>query len=402
MENNLQEENKQSSQKIKLLETMDVYLPDVDGVINCMHNMCLNLNDKTELTALVPKNKKGYVDNFPYKIKRCKSVHVPVLNQYYGLPKLDGKIKKFIKENEFDIIHVHSPFGMSKFALKTAKEKNIPIVATFHSNMRPIFRDVVKSKFIAERMVQSLGRLYNRFDEVFVCSPLVAEQAKSFGYKGKITYLPFGTDFKRCDNVEELASKANEAFGLDQKELVFIYVGRVVKLKRIDFVLRSLKIVKEKGVKFKFFIVGKGFETEELKKLSKKLELDDCVIFTGFLARELFPQLLSRANLLLFPSTYDNFGLVKVESAAYEIPGIFVENSCAGYGVTDGVNGFLSKDDENSFADKICEAVSDYDKLLQIGKNASRDLYISWEECADLLLKRLTEIVESKKNENKK
>ena len=77
--------------KLKILETMDVYLPDVDGVINCMHNYCLNLNEVADVTAVVPKNKKGYVDNFPYKIRRCKSMHIPILNQYYGLPKFDGK-----------------------------------------------------------------------------------------------------------------------------------------------------------------------------------------------------------------------------------------------------------------------------------------------------------------------
>lgn len=380
---------------------MDVYLPDVDGVINCMHNYCLNLNDIADVTALVPKNKKGYKDNFPYKIHRCKSIHIPILNQYYGLPKLDRKTKKFVKENDFDIIHVHSPFGMSKYALKVAKKKNIPIVATFHSNMRPIFQDVVKSKFIAERMVQSLGRRYNKFDEVFVCSPLVAEQARSFGYTGKITYLPFGTDFTRCENVEELALKAEENFKIKPKELIFVYVGRVTKLKRIDFILRSLKMVKDRGVAFKFYIVGKGFEMDELKKLTTSLGLDDEVVFTGFLARELFPQILARADLLLFPSTYDNFGLVKVESAAYEIPGVFIEGSCAGYDVKDGVNGFLSEDSEEKFADKVCEAVGDYNHLKEIGKNASRDLYISWKDCTDILHNRLREIVEEKKNGNK-
>lgn len=388
--------------KLKILETMDVYLPDVDGVINCMHNYCLNLNDMSDVTAIVPKNKKGYKDEFPYKIKRCKSMHVPILNQYYGLPKFDGKIKKYVKDNDFDIIHVHSPFGMSKFALKIAKKKNIPIVATFHSNMRPIFRDVVKSKFIAERMVQKLGRLYNKFDEVFVCSPIVAEQCRSFGYKGKITYLPFGTDLKKCDNVEERAMQANKSFNLDKDELVFIYVGRVVKLKRIDLILNSLKLVKEAGIKFKFFVVGKGFEMNELKNLTKKLELTEDVVFTGFLERSLFPQLLARADLLLFPSIYDNFGLVKVECAGYETPGVFIKNSCAGFDVTDGVNGFLSDDSIESFAGKICEAVKDREKLKEIGKNAGNDLYITWKECTDELLKRLTQIVEEKKNENKK
>lgn len=387
--------------KLKIMESMDTYLPDVDGVINCMHNYCLNLNEIADVTAVVPRNKKSHKDNFPYKIRRCKSVHVPIMNCYYGLPNIDGKIKKFVKQTEFDIIHVHSPFGMSKFALKMAKKKNVPVVATFHSNMRPIFQDTVKSKFIAERMVQSLGRTYNKFDEIFVCSPLVAEQARSFGYKGKITYLPFGTDFVKCQNVSELAALAEQNFGIQPKELVFVYVGRITKLKRIDFILRSLKLVKERGISFKFYVVGKGFELENLQKLTVSLGLEQEVVFTSFLERSLFPQILARADLLLFPSTYDNFGLVKVECAAYETPGVFINGSCAGYGVTDGVNGYLSEDDETKFADKICEAATNYDNLQQVGKNAGRDLYISWKDCTNALYSRLSEIVEEKHGNSK-
>lgn len=379
--------------KLKIIEGMDVYLPDVDGVVNCMHNYCLNLHNKTDLTVMVPKNKKSYIDKQPYEIYRCKSIHVPILNDYYGFPNLDKKFKKKIENLDCDIIHIHSPFNMAKYALKLARKKNVPIVATFHSNMRPIFQDVIKIKWIAELMVKRLGKLYNKFDEVFVCSPLVEQQLRSFGYVGKVSYLPFGTDLEKCGKVDEFASMANKEFCLEENELVFLYVGRVMKLKRIDFILESLKIVKDKGVKFKFFIVGKGAELEKLKKISRKLGFSDKeVIFTGFLDRNLFPLIYSRANLLLFPSLYDNFGLVKVEAAAYGTPGIFIENSCAGYGVVDGKNGFLSKNDVISFSEKILEAVSDLEKLKLVSKNASDDLYINWEECTEQLLKRLKEI----------
>ena len=389
-------------EKIKIIFAMDSYLPDVDGVVNCVHNYCLNLNDKADLNLMVPKHKKGYIDTFPYKLHRCKSMHIPIINNYYGFPKSDKKFKKEMDEVEADIIHVHSPFNMANYALSLAKKKNIPIVATFHSNMRPIFRSAVKSKWLAEKMVQKLGKLYNKFDEVFVCSPLVEEQLRSFGYNGKVSYLPFGTDLPKCENVEELIAQANEKFNLEEDELVFLYVGRVMKLKRIDFILDSLKIVKEKGIKFKFFIVGKGSESKKLEKYSKKLGFtSDEVIFTGFVEREQFPLLNARANLLLFPSLYDNFGLVKVEAAAYSTPGLFIENSCAGYDVIDGVNGFLSKDDTESFANKICEAVRDREKLKEIGKNASRDIYISWSDCSNKLLDKLKEILLKKEKEKK-
>ena len=392
--------------KINVIEAMDEYLPDVDGVVNCMHNYCLNLKDDCFLTAIVPKNRKDYVDHFPYKVIRSKSIYVPFLKIYYGIPRVDKKFRKKVEEIPADIVHFHSPFNMARFAVSAAKKKGIPVVATFHSNMRPIFKSVVKFGFIAELMVKRLGRLYNKCDEVFVCSPLVEKQLRSYGYRGKVSYLPFGTDFKRCENVEENAEKANEIFGIDSSELVFIYVGRVMPLKRVDFILKSLKTVKDAGVKFRFYVVGKGPATEKLKKLSDKLGFtEEEVIFTGFLPREQFPLLFSRADLLLFPSLYDNFGLVKVEGAAYETAGVFIENSCAGYGVKDGLDGYISKDDTNSFAAKILEAVSDRDKLKAAGKKASETQYVSWADCAKEVLKTLTRIVEERgrkaENDNK-
>lgn len=385
-------------ERLKLLEAMDVYLPDVDGVVNCMHNYCLNLYDKTELTVIVPQNRKDYTDKQIYQINRCNSIHVPVLNDYYGFPATDKKINELIKNKELDVVHVHSPFNMAKFALKIAKEKKIPAIATFHSNMYAIFKDIVKFPFIAKLMNNSLGKRYNKFDEVFVCSPLVEKQLRFTGYKGKVSYLPFGTDFPVCEKVDENRSLANGVFGLSENDLVFIYVGRIMKLKRIDFILRSLKMVKDKGTSFRFYVTGKGAETEKLKKLSKKLGFTDKeVIFTGFLPREQFPLLFSRADLLLFPSLYDNFGLVKVEGAAFETPGVFIKDSCAGYGVTDGVDGFLSDNTESAFAEKIISASKDRAKLREIGKTSAKTQYVSWETCANAFLERATQIVKEYK-----
>ena len=386
------------SEKLKVLEAMDVYLPDVDGVINCMHNYCLNLYERTDLTVMVPKNKKGYKDVQPYEITRCKSIFVPIINDYYGQPVRDGAFRKKIMSKDYDIIHVHSPFNMAKFALKVAKKKNIPAVTTFHSNMYLIFKDVVKLPFIAKMLAHHLGRRYNKFDEVFVCSPPVEEQLRFTGYKGKVTYLPFGTDFKRCDCVDEYRSLAEKKFNISPEERVFIYVGRVMKLKRIDFILRSLKKVKERGFDFRFYVVGKGAELNKLKKYAAKLGFTEReVIFTGFLPREDFPLIFSRADLLLFPSVYDNFGLVKVEGAAYQTPGLFIKGTCAGYGITDGVDGFLSENDEESFAEKILAAARDGEKLRLAGKAAAESQYISWKTCTDRLLERLTEIVKERK-----
>ncbi len=389
--------------QLNVLMGMDAYLPDVDGVIQCMHNYCVNLNNKCNLTAMVPKHKRADDSKYPYKIVRCRSMYVPFVRDYYCLPHLDGKFRKGIHGNEYDIIHVHSPFNMAKFALKTAKKKNIPCVATFHTNFRPIFQKVFKIKWMAELVVKHLGRRYNKFDKIFVCSDKVAEQARSFGYKGDIVYLPYGTELQRAarEEIEEYKTKANEVFNLDKDELVFLYVGRVMKLKRIEFTLDALKVVKDKGVKFKFYIVGKGADLESTKKYAEKLGFTDKeVIFTGFLEREKLPLINSRANLLLFPSLYDNFGLVKVEAAGYDTAGVFVKDSCAACEIVDGENGYLCENNVDSYAETIMRAVADRARLDVVGKNAGETLYINWAQCTDKLLETYHQVIEEYKQKN--
>lgn len=386
--------------KLKILEGIDSYLPHVDGVITCMHNYCTYGSKTADITAVAPRY-KNYTDDQPYKIKRCKSVYFPVLNLQYGQATRDRKFYKDVMSEKYDIVHVHSPFNMSKFMLKIAKKQGIPAVATYHTDMRSIFRMILKSKTIAELVIKSMGRRYNKYDEIFVCYPPVGEQCRTYGYKGKISYLPYGTNIPKCRNKEELVKSANEKFGFAEDELVFIHVGRLEKLKRIDFIMDALKILKDRGVKFRFYAIGEGAYEKKLKKHKKKLGFTDKeVTFTGFIDGETFKLFYARANLLLFPSLYDNFGLVKVEAAAYRTAGVFIKGSCAGYDVTDGVNGYLSENTPEAFADKISAAVSDGQKLAEIGNKACDDLYISWEECADKFVERLREIAEERKTEN--
>lgn len=378
--------------KLKVFMAMDEYLPDVDGVVNCMHNYCMHSLDRAKVTAIVPKNKKDYVDKEPYEIIRCASIKVPVLKAYYGFPDTDAKFQKIVNEKDFDIIHLHSPFNMGKYCLKLARKKGKPIVATFHTNFRPIFEQLIKVESVVEAVVKSIGNFYNKLDEIFVCSPVVEEQARSFGYKGKVTYLPFGTEYEKADNVEELKARFNAAHNTSPDDIVFLYVGRLMELKRIDYILDSLKILKDKGIKFKFYIVGKGMVEESLKKHAKSLGLEEETVFTGFVTREELSECYARADLFLFPSLYDNFGLVKVEAAAFSTAGVFIKDSATAYGVTDDVDGFLSEDSREAFADKIIYALQDREKLEKVGKQAAENLYCSWQQATDKVMDRLEEI----------
>jgi glycosyltransferase involved in cell wall biosynthesis len=377
---------------------IDMYLPSVDGVVNCMHHYIKCLNEEHNAAAMAPSAGKKYVDRQSYRIYRCKGVRVPFYGGHYGFPSGDRGFLRELEKTKWDIIHVHSPMGMCKFAAKYAKKHNIPVVATFHTNFRPIVKKIVGFKRLTEAVLKGMGKRLDKMDDVFVCSPGVAEQARSFGYTGHITYLPFGTNLPRPGNLTEMRDRVNHKYGFAANELVFIFVGRVVKLKRIDFILESLKLLKSKGVSFKFFVVGTGMDEKTTKRKANKLGLESDVIFTGFVEDfDDFKALYARADLLLFPSLYDNFGLVKVEAAAHNTPGVYIKGSNAAYCVEHGVNGFLSENDAESFAAAIGDAVSDRGKLLQAGKNASETLYITWADASAELAGRYAEIIAAKK-----
>jgi glycosyltransferase involved in cell wall biosynthesis len=301
-------------------------------------------------------------------------------------------------ENDYDIIHIHSPFAMGTTLLKLAKRKNIPIVATAHTNFRPIFRAVVPIKPIVEYAIGLLGKFYNKLNEVFVVSKTVEDQTRSFGYTGKISYMPFGTDTEKPKNLDELIDRANRQFSIGPDETVFLFVGRVVPLKRVGFVLDSLKLLKDEGQKFRFYIVGKGIGENKLKRQAKRLGFTgDEVIFTGFMDSESKNLLYARADLFLFPSLYDNFGLVKVEAACFSTPAVLIRGSATADGVTDGINGYLCDNTTAAFADRIRDALSDRDALKKVGENAANDLYFNWRECADLLLIKYGQIIDEHK-----
>ena len=66
----------EGGKKLRILVALDVYLPNMDGVVNCMRNLLLYYPDWVEATAAGPKA-KNYTDKDPYPVLRYKAFHVP-------------------------------------------------------------------------------------------------------------------------------------------------------------------------------------------------------------------------------------------------------------------------------------------------------------------------------------
>ena len=115
--------------KIKIGMFTDAFFPMTDGVGMVVHNYALRLNKIAEVIVFCPKYKKDFDDaKLPYKVVRCKSVKMPILDYSLPTPKIDRSFKKeldqydFFLENSLNEIYHHlSPYKILVFLSSSYK-----------------------------------------------------------------------------------------------------------------------------------------------------------------------------------------------------------------------------------------------------------------------------------------
>ncbi len=373
----------------------DSFQPVMDGVANVAKNYAYWLNKKFGESYVVTPAFPGYTDSEDFEVLRYFSLPLIARPPYrLGIAQLDKSIQKRIEQIPFDIVHTHSPFSSGQLALKVARKRGIPIVATFHSKFYDDFKEAVKIDWIAKLGVKKVLHFFNSVDHVWTINQSSVETLRSYGFKGKIDVVYNGNDFTPLNDEKKALELANQALEVGPQEMVFLFVGQHIWQKNLRLLVQSLQYVKKNKIAFKMIFVGTGVAEQGLKELIKQLNLEENVKFMGMITdRELLKAIFKRADLFLFPSLYDTGGIVTQEAAAMGTPSIVIENSNAAEQIADNSNGYLAKNDPEKYGQKIIEAISDQAKLSEIGENAEKTICKKWEDIVDEVNERYLEII---------
>ncbi|MBQ9514061.1 MAG: glycosyltransferase [Clostridia bacterium] len=389
---------------MNILELIDTYYPVVDGAIGVVKNYADELSKVASVCLAVPKasKKSNYVDNESFKVLRCCSASA---SEGYrnALPFLDCKFKREINKEDFDILHAHSPFSLGRFAIKTGRKKQVPVVATLHTKYHQDFERVLgKDSTLVDFMIDYIMKVFNKADSVWTVSYASRQTLIDYGYKGEIDVVRNGTSYTYPDNPEELIERVNKLHNLYAEENVFIFVGRMAMYKGLKTIVDALSIVKNAGKQFKMLFVGGGFDFDTLKNYVAEKGIEKDCILTGQVSdKELIQGYYLRSDALLFPSTFDMASLTKVEASAHKKPSVVVRGSCSAEGVIDNENGFLCDNNAESFAKKIIELCDNKEIVKKIGENAYKTLYWNWEDVAKEVLEKYKFIIEKYKIDHK-
>ena len=162
------------------------------------------------------------------------------------------------------------------------------------------------------------------------------ENLRSIGYQGDYQVMENGVDMPRGRVSEEAITAATTDYDLPEGVPVFLFVGRMMWYKGLRIILDALKLLQAGGQDFRMVFIGSGADAAEVQEYAKPLG-SKC-IFTGAISqRETLRAWYCRADLFLFPSSYDTNGLVVREAAACDLAAVLIDGSSAAEGVTDEV-----------------------------------------------------------------
>lgn len=375
----------------------DSFPPVIDGVANAVKNYADIIYASGESPVVITPAYPGSNDaQFPYPIVRYPSLDFRKLTGGYtaGIP-FSPAITRELEGREVAILHAHCPIASNFLGRELRRVLDVPLVMTYHTKFDVEIRKNIKGKLLRAGSVKALVQNISACDEVWAVSSGAADNLHSMGFEGECIVMPNGVDLPLGSVSDEAVRTATAGFDLPDGVPVFLFVGRMMWYKGLKIIADALAMQKAAGVDYRMVFVGSGAELEAFQHYAARIGIMDKCIFTGSIHdRELLRAWYCRADLFLFPSTFDTNGLVVREAAACSLGSVLIGGSCAAEGITDGVNGLLIEENAESMSACLTRVLQQPGIMQQIGKNAARDLYLSWNDAVHRAMSRYEIVID--------
>ncbi|MDD4332942.1 MAG: glycosyltransferase [Patescibacteria group bacterium] len=223
-----------------------------------------------------------------------------------------------IKKYQINLINSQDPmiFGLLGWLLKN--KYKLPLVVNWHGDF--LDNKSWLGESFSNRFFLSLAKFVTRrADHVRVVSPKIKEKLIELGIEeSKISVIPTPVDLNKFVQYDE-----KKLFNLRKKyenKKVILFVGRLVKLKNLDFLLAIFNELLKSRQGYYLLVIGDGEERKNWEKLCRDLSLSQSVEFLGAIQHDLLPEYYHLAEVVIFPSKHESLGKVIIEAAMAGTP----------------------------------------------------------------------------------
>ena len=333
----------------------------VGGIARVVHDLSHRLiKDGHEVTVVTYKegNVEDFEDDNGVKVYRVNNYMINPNNFIDWIMQLNfnliSKATEIInKEGPFDVIHAHD--WLVAYAAKTLKDSfKTPIIATIHAT------EAGRNSGIHDEVQRYINdtewMLTYESTEVIVNSNYMkSELQRLFGLPyEKINVVPNGVNLNLYNGVEKDYNFRRQ-YAADNEKII-LYVGRLVYEKGIQNLIAAMPKVLNGYHDSKLIIAGKGGMIDELRDEVRRLNIENKVYFTGYLNLNQVTKMYKCADVAVFPSTYEPFGVVALEGMLSGTPVVVSDVGGLNEIVQHRENGMKSyAGNPNSIADSILE-----------------------------------------------
>lgn len=312
------------------------------------------------------------------KVYRVNGQHPNPLNfldsvLYFNFQAVERAIQLLKSGWQWDLVHAHD--WLVGHAAKTLKHSiNKPLIATIHATEWG--RNNGLHNDLQRHISDTEWWLTYEAYAVICCSYFMCHELQNIFQvpADKLHVIPNGVkDEKFTDVVPDLnAFRTNHAH--PDEQIVF-YVGRLVHEKGVQLLLEAIPKVLNRMPKTKFIIAGKGPMEKELHDRAAQMGVANRIHFTGFIDDPTRNSLYQVADVAVFPSFYEPFGIVALEAMATNTP--VVVSDIGGFAeiVKHGSNGLtFYSGNSQSLADCIISLLQTPDYAQRLRTQAYLDV----------------------------
>ncbi|HLM84149.1 MAG TPA: glycosyltransferase family 1 protein [Candidatus Bathyarchaeia archaeon] len=281
-------------------------------------------------------------------------------------------LPNYLRKNPVDVFHTQyiAPFWLPK---------NVKLVLTIHDisfNFFPKFIKFSDLLFLKTLIPRSLRMA----SKIIAVSSFTKNEIEKYYHipADNVVSIHNGVDFELFNQAiaQEIREEVRKKYNLPEKFL--LYIGTLQPRKNIPVLIESLKILNEKynqeGIRLVIAGNRKAHNFDlKINEAISKYNLQDSVIFPGWIDGEDKPALYKLAQCFVFPSLYEGFGIPIIEAMAAGVPVVSSNSSCLPEVGKDGAL-YADQKKPEEFAKIIQEVLSD--------ENLRKDLIAKGSETA--------------------
>jgi glycosyltransferase involved in cell wall biosynthesis len=279
-----------------------------------------------------------------------------------------GQLVRVARRFKPHVIHTHTAkAGFVGRAAALALRPRPAIVHTYHGH--------VLEGYFSPRKEGVYRGLERRMARVSDCLVGVSEKTVDdlvrlhIASRDRFRVLPLGLDLQQFAEANaDTGRELRREIGVDDDQVLLTFVGRIVPIKRVELLLRSVARARQEVPSIRLAVVGDGAQRPALEQLARELGMEEVTRFLGY--RRDLPRIAAAADLAVLSSDNEGTPVSLIEAAAAGTPAVATDVGGVAEVVSPETGILVPRDDERAFSRALLDLVEQRDVRREMGERA--------------------------------